>query len=163
MKTTSCVLAAVLCLVAYPSLATDASQRNLSNAINELFVLIGVDRQMSAGFDAMLPALDQLSSELKLTRSAKEELKGIYRSWFENDIDRMAIKRRYVQLYAAIYTEKEIHQLIDFYQSPIGQKFLKSSQVLMKEGVKIGMEEAAAKQYLLYQRLQPFIDVHKKH
>ena len=123
---------------------------------------MGIDQQMNAGFEAMLPLVEQQAARHNLTPSAKEELKGIYKDWFNNDIDRNGIKRKMVDLYIETFSEKEVNALIDFYQSPTGQKFLKESPRLTKLGARIGLEEARSKQYLLNQRLQPFFDVHAK-
>ena len=148
------------CLTTYPSYATDVSEQKSS--IVKLFSIMGVDQQMNAGFEAMLPIVDQQASQLNLSPSAKEELKNIYISWFNHDIDREEIKRKAIQLYAETFSEEEIRELIVFYQSSVGRKFLKETPRLTKMGARIGMEEARSKQYLLQQRLQPFMDVHAK-
>ena len=123
---------------------------------------MGMEQQMKSGYEAMLPLVDQQAAQLNLNPSAKEELKNIYRSWFNNDIDRKEINRKISKAYEDTFSEKEINELIAFYQSPVGRKFLEETPRLMKIGVRIGMEEARAKEYLLNQRLQPFLDVYSK-
>ncbi len=159
MKKLTCFVVLVLSFIAYPSYA-DSSKKNTS--IEKMFTIMGIDQQLNGGFEAMLPAVDQLASQLQLDVNANEELKNIYRSWFDNDIDRVAIKSKFVEIYAEVFNEKEINELIVFYQSPIGKKFLKKSPELMKLGAQIGMQEAQSKQHLLIERLQPFLDKHKK-
>ncbi len=106
----------------------------------------------------MLPMVDQVASQLQLNAQEKEQLKDIYREWFENDIDRKVIKEKMIKLYAANFTTEEINELNKFYSSPVGQKFLEKSPGLMKLGAQIGMEEAQRKQAKLMERLQPFLD-----
>lgn len=160
MRKLICFAILNLIFVAGPSCATAISEQNLS--IKKLFSIMGVDRQMNAGFEAMLPIIEQQAFQQNLTPSAKDELKEIYRNWFKYDINRKSIESSMIQLYADTFSEAEINELIIFYQSPVGRKFLAESPRLMKIGAKLGMEEARAKEYLLNQRLQTFFDVHAK-
>ena len=123
---------------------------------------MGMDKQLNGGFEAMLPMVDQIAAKLELNPEAKEELKNIYRDWFTTDIDRSLIKSKMVQVYANAFSKKEIDEVIIFYQTPLGQKFLKKSPELMKLGAQIGMKEGQAKQGLLLKRLEPFLKKHKK-
>ncbi|MCT8872167.1 hypothetical protein [Shewanella xiamenensis] len=56
--------------------------------IDEMFRVMSIDKQMAGGFEAMLPIVDQIATNYKLDNKAKEELKGIYRAWFNEDVDR---------------------------------------------------------------------------
>ena len=160
MKKLCCFVILNWSLITYPSFATEVPQQKSS--IQELFLIMGMEQQMKSGYEAMLPLVDQQAAQLNLNPSAKEELKNIYRSRFNNDIDRKEINRKISKAYEDTFSEKEINELIAFYQSPVGRKFLEETPRLMKIGVRIGMEEARAKEYLLNQRLQPFLDVYSK-
>ena len=122
-----------------------------------MFQLVGIERQMGGGFEAMLPIIDQMSSGLQLDAKEKEQLKNIYRDWFEKDLDRKAMKEGMVKLYAEAFTAEEINGLNKFYSSPIGQKFLEKTPELMRLGAQIGMEEAQKSQGKLMERLQPLL------
>lgn len=63
-------------------------------------------------------------------------------------------------LYVDAFTQQEIEGITKFFQTPIGQKYLKQSPELMKLGVKIGMDEAQSKQTQLLNRLKPFLEKH---
>lgn len=143
---------------------TSQDTRNpTSNAsVAKLFEIMDVDEQLSSGFEAMLPMLDQLSVEMKLNEEGRDELRQIYRAWFDEDIDRAATKERMVALYAQTFSKEEIEALIMFYKTPTGRKFLDKSPELMKLSVEIGMDEARSKQDLLIKRLEPFLKKHKK-
>jgi len=67
-----------------------------------------------------------------------------------------------ITLYAETFSEQEVHEIIAFYQTPIGQKFLEVSPDLVKQGAQIGMQEGIDKQPLLLERLEPFIAEHRK-
>jgi len=122
-----------------------------------MFQLMDIEGQLAGGFEAMLPIIDQMSSGLQLDAKEKEQLKNIYRDWFENDLDRKAMKEGMVKIYAEAFTAEEINGLNKFYSSPIGQKFLEKTPELMRLGAQIGMEEGQKKQGKLMERLQPLL------
>ena len=116
---------------------------------------------MTGGFEAMLPVIEQMASQLQLDDAAKEELKNIYRDWFKYDFDQQAILTKLVAVYSESFTDKEINELIAFYETPTGQKFLAKSPQLMQIGAQLGMQEGQLKQALLLERLQPFLAKHQ--
>ncbi|MFV8463757.1 DUF2059 domain-containing protein [Vibrio campbellii] len=129
----------------------------------KLLTVIEVDKQMLGGFEAMLPIVNQLANKLKLNAQETEELKGIYRDWFENDMDRVKMRIEMAKLYSNHFTMTEMKQIIDFYGTPVGKKLIQQSPELAKLGAKIGMEEAQNKQHLLIEKLTPFMEEHGAH
>jgi len=127
-----------------------------------MFQITGMDKQMTGGFEAMLPVVNQLSAQLQLNSEEAEELKTIYRDWFEHDVDRQLIIDKIIELYDEAFTIEEIQILTDFYKTPTGQKFIKQSPELMKAAAEVGMQEAQNKQCKLMERLQSFIEKRKK-
>ncbi|WP_373943094.1 DUF2059 domain-containing protein [Vibrio chagasii] len=126
----------------------------------KLLTVIEVDKQMLGGFEAMLPIVNQLANKLKLNAQETEELKGIYRDWFENDMDRVKMRIEMAKLYSNHFTMSEMKQIIDFYGTPVGKKLIQQSPELAKLGAQIGMEEAQNKQHLLIEKLTPFMEEH---
>ena len=129
--------------------------------LKKLFNITKIEDRMLGGFDAMLPVVNQLATQLHLNAEETVELKNIYRNWFKNDIDRTKITSALFELYAKTFTVKEINELIAFYKTPTGQKVLTESPKIMKEAAKIGMKEAQDKQSKLIERLRPFIKKHR--
>ncbi|MGJ8679425.1 DUF2059 domain-containing protein [Paraglaciecola sp.] len=128
--------------------------------IDKLFKVMSMEKQMEGGFEAMLPMIEQMTAKLKLDGAAKEELKGIFRAWFTEDLDRSKITNEIKKHYSESFSDEEITEITKFYQTPVGQKFLEKSTQLMKLGAQIGMQEAQAKQAQLMQRLSPFMMKH---
>jgi len=126
--------------------------------VDELFRVMSMDKQISGGFEAMLPVIDQMSARLKLDTQGNEELKNIFRTWFNEDVDLKSMEEKTKQLYSHNFTSDELHEVTKFYQSPTGQKFLEKSSQLMQAGVQIGMQETKAKEPQLMERLRPFIE-----
>ena len=115
---------------------------------------------MVGGFEAMLPIVNQLSAKLQLDRAETEELKNIYRDWFDNDFDKFYISTQIADVYADTFTHDEIKSMVEFYQTPVGQKLVEKSPELAKISARFGMEEAQRKQKELLERLGPFIEKH---
>jgi len=129
--------------------------------IDEMFRIMSMETQLTGGFEAMLPLIDQMSNRFKLDKEAKEELKEIFRTWFQEDIDQDKMLSEFKSLYKATFTDTEIVQITDFYKTPVGQKLVKQSPELVKIAAKMGMQEAQSKQSLLQERIKPFLKKHK--
>lgn len=126
------------------------------DAVDRLFKAMNMQEQFNSGFEAMLPMIDQMAIQYKLDAKGKEELKNIYREWFDKDIDRNLVMSKMRKIYADAFSDDEIEKIIKFYQTSTGQKLLKETPRLMQLGAQIGMQEAQSKQQQLKDRLDPF-------
>lgn len=127
----------------------------------KLLVTMKVDEQMLGGFESMLPIVNQLADNLRLNDEETDELKSIYRDWFNNDLDREGLKRQIAVVYAQTFTVDEMEDVIRFFESPTGQKLVERSPSLTQQGAQLGMNEAQTKQHLLLEKLTPFIEKHQ--
>jgi len=50
------------------------------------------------------------------------------------------VKEDYVKIYIAVFTEEEIRALINFYQSPIGQKLVSKQPELMEKSMELSQK-----------------------
>jgi hypothetical protein len=80
--------------------------------IDEMFRVMCMDKQMEGGFEAMLPMIEQMTVQFKLDNEGKEELKGIFRVWFNEDIDRSKITSEIKKQYSQTFTDTEIKEII---------------------------------------------------
>jgi len=128
--------------------------------IDEMFRVLSMDKQMEGGFEAMLPVIDQMAANFKLNAEGKNELKEVFRTWFNEDIDRAKIMSEIKKLYSDSFTDDEISKVTAFYQTPVGKKFLEKSTTLMQAGAQIGMQEAQSKQAQLMKRVKPLLEKH---
>ena len=129
-------------------------------AIDEMFDVMDMEAQMNGGFEAMLPVIDDMAARFNLDDAAKQELRGIYRVWFDKDIDRAMMMVKMKELYAKEFSKEEVEIITKFYQTEVGQKFMKKGPQLMQLGAQIGMAEAKRKEPRLLERLKPFFDKH---
>ena len=128
--------------------------------LDTLFEVMNIDKQLEAGFDAMLPIADQIATQYNLNADAKDELISVYRVWFEEDLDRSKVIGEMKQMYSNLFTEKEIKETIAFYRTPTGKRLLELTPQLTARGAQIGATEAQSKQAQLLARLQPFLEKH---
>ncbi len=127
-------------------------------AVDEMFRVMSMDKQMTGGFEAMLPVVDQMASNYKLDSKGKEELKGIFRAWYNEDIDRLKVISAIKKQYSQAFSDEEIKEITKFYKTPVGKKFLEKSPQLMQLGAQAGMQEAQIKQVKLMERVKPFME-----
>lgn len=123
--------------------------------IDKMFSVMVMDKQVKGGFEAMLPMIDQMVNKFKLNQEGKEEFKGIFRTWLDEDIDRLKMMDEMKKLYSESFTVDEIREITKFYQTPVGKKFLQKSTKSMKYGAQIGIQEA---QFKLTERIKPFLE-----
>ncbi|MDH6018480.1 DUF2059 domain-containing protein [Vibrio splendidus] len=150
----SLVLSVIICTFAQANTSVEFE------TAQKLLTAMDVDKQMSGGFDAMLPIVNQIAGKLELNSQETDQLKDLYKDWFENDIDRVKMRIEIAKLYSNQFTVTEMNQIIEFYDTPIGQKLIQKSPELAKLGAQIGMTEAQDKQQQLLERITPFIKEH---
>lgn len=131
-----------------------------SEPVDEMFEVMNMEEQMSGGAEAMLPLVDQMAARFNLDNKGKEELKDIFRTWFNEDIDRAKIIGEMKKVYKGAFTNSEMIKLTEFYQTPAGRKFLQKAPELMKIAAQLGMDEAAVKQPELMARIKLFLERH---
>ena len=143
------------CAFAAPVAAQEA-------AIDEMFRVMKMETQMTGGFEAMLPVVENMSAKLALNMEQEEELKEIFRTWFNEDFDKQKLVGEIKEIYTKSFSEEEIKEITRFYKTPVGKKFLELSPALMKEGARLGMLEGQQKQGKLRERIYPFLEKHGK-
>ncbi len=136
-----------------------SSEADIATA-ERLMHVMKVDNQMLGGFEAILPIVNQMAAQLNLSKAQTDELKDIYRAWFNNDIDRNAIKTQIATLYANTFSKNEMEDIIDFFETPTGQKLITKTPEITRLGAEIGMTAAQNSQQQLMDRLQPFLEKH---
>ncbi len=129
-----------------------------ADTVDDLFEVMDMQKQLTGGFEAMMPMIEQQAAQLQLDAEGKKELQAIFKTWFETDIDQEGMVNQMKQLYRDSFTDEELTEVIAFYNTAVGQKFIKQSPALMQEGARIGMLEAQNAQGKLMERLAPFFE-----
>lgn len=82
-----------------------------------------VTEQMRRHMRQAIPDTGQLSTEA--ARQYRETLDAELRELFTKTMSWERVQPEYVRLYASLYTEDELRQLVAFYESPVGQKTIR--------------------------------------
>lgn len=147
----SLILSLILLTLSMPSLAQKAP-------IDEMFRVMSIERQMIADFEATLPLIDQMTDQFELDAKGYDELREIFRVWFNEDIDHKKMINEFKKLYLQTFTDDEIREITHFYQTPVGKKFIEKSTELMKLSAQISMQESQSKQAQLMERIDNFLE-----
>jgi len=83
------------------------------------------ETMMEKQFDAL-----ELPSE---GREAAKALQKEMMEWLSGFLAWEQMKDTYVDIYVEVFTEDELNELIEFYQSPLGQKLLKKMPELLQK------------------------------
>jgi len=99
----------------------------------ELVQLMQFDKTMSAGIDRMLEMQIGQNAQLK---NIEPELRAFLTKYMSAAV----LKDDIVALYAREFSESELKDLVKFYRSPTGQKFINKQPLLMQQGMEIGQK-----------------------
>ncbi|HEX5726585.1 MAG TPA: DUF2059 domain-containing protein [Longimicrobiaceae bacterium] len=126
------VVAAVLALaLAGPAFAQPERSPSHLQAAGELVDLLKLERSMMAGIEMMLQAQTTANPEMAQFEDVMREFMARYLAWER-------IRPEFMALYAELYTEPELRQIITFYRSPIGQKMIDNEPQMMQRAGEIG-------------------------
>ena len=125
-------IAAIAILGATPALCADAAQPNArSEALaRKLFVEMHMDQMMGNMMHQMLPAM--IAQQRKANPNLSEHDAQIISEAVSESMDGLMQKviDRSIPLYATTFTEKELQDLVNFYDTPSGQAMLAKMPIL---------------------------------
>jgi hypothetical protein len=130
-------LAAVLCIVAPPSARAQAQSSAATDSekvrlIRQLLAKVRVTEQAIAVMEQQLPA----------QRAANPRVPAVFWDRFMEQARarRGELEDGYAALYDRHFSTAEIRQLLAFYDTPVGKRFLEVQPVLVREGIALGQE-----------------------
>lgn len=137
MKKTVCVL--LFCAVAI----TYGYSQTKQESIKELFRLMQQDSLVDRMFTSMTPAMfNQMNRQIKDSASIAHTKEAMKSTWeIVREISKRMINEDMVVSYDKYFSQNEINDLITFYKSPSGQKFIKVSPDIQKEMAMVMMQK----------------------
>ncbi len=93
--------------------------------------IVNSEEMINKSFDSMLQFMKQQSSK-DLTKEQQDEFSTFLMAETKNMAKR-ALSEFYPKVYDKYFTENEINELLKFYQSPTGQKFIKVTPDIQME------------------------------
>jgi hypothetical protein len=93
----------------------------------ELLGLFQVDKAMDGAFQQIVKMEEQMPSSKNLTPEEKAKRSKALQASLEESKKAFSwetIKPTFIQIYSEVFTEEELQGMIDFFKSPIGQKWI---------------------------------------
>ncbi|MBU8934360.1 MAG: DUF2059 domain-containing protein [candidate division Zixibacteria bacterium] len=95
-------------------------------------------------FDQMLTSMESMMEQqliaTDLTQEAKEASQAMQKEmmdWMSGFFSWEQLREQYADIYVEVFTEGELKELIEFYQSPIGQKFLSKMPDIIQKSMEL--------------------------
>ena len=88
--------------------------------------------------------IDQVLAEQVAENPSLGELKPVMKAFFEKHMSWAALKTEMAQIYAEQFTEEELKDITQFYQTPSGKKMARITPDLMAKGAMLGQEKVQA-------------------
>jgi len=99
----------------------------------ELMQLMEITEQLDSTQEQIGAFAEQMVDSQGLTQEEAEKAKRLARKSMDASFDAMIPwEEMFAEVYASVFTEPELQGIIDFYQSPVGQKFLEKQPELMQ-------------------------------
>jgi hypothetical protein len=110
----------------------------------EVLVLTAVDRMIEPAFrqveQMQLSQLRQMDLPEEAYSHAQTYIQRIYQI-MAREMRWDNIKEDYINLYVDVFSESELRELIRFYKTPLGQKLIEKTPLLMQRSMRIGQQK----------------------
>ena len=108
-----------------------------------LFEIMEMDKTMR---DTTNKLVDVQLNAFSISNADKAKVRPVLIKFFEKYMSYDSLKRDLAEVYLKYFTIKDIQELIKFYQTPTGRKFIKNQSVLMSEGADLGVKRVQSHQ-----------------
>jgi len=129
-----------------PALAQEGGATH-RDAVKQLLAVSHIREIMNQTIDAMLKQQVQESPQLV-------PYEKILSDFYREVLDWNTLEPEYTRLYMEVFTESEVREMTTFYQTPLGQKLLTKTPLLMTKSNELATRRVQAAMPQLMQRLQ---------
>ena len=102
------------------------------DAVVELLDVMDIEETIASSVDMMMDMMLQ---------GSPPELREVLDEFFAQYFTWELMLEKYVQVYAATYTEAETRELLTFFRTPVGAKTVEVTPLLMQKGAEIGQQQ----------------------
>ncbi|MGA9263898.1 MAG: DUF2059 domain-containing protein [Desulfobacterales bacterium] len=121
-----------------------ANSQTHRQAAEEVLRLTKVDKMLGPLVDQIQQVQIQQLQQMNLSReaySAAQRYLQRINDLVAREMQWQEIKNDYIGLYTDAFTEQELHQLIQFYSTPLGCKVVDKMPVLMEQSMQLGQKK----------------------
>ncbi len=112
---------------------------------------------MRAGFDMVVSNLIRNMEQHGLPQDGVDEIRGAVNKWYDSEINFDEIRPKLIDIYVQYFSADDLKQLLDFYQSPVGQKAIKNLPAVTSQVGAITQDYTKTKIPALNAALTPII------
>ena len=135
-------ITALAVLVLLPSALLAQTESHIE-AAKELLSVTNARASAEQGFDQVYPLLNSMSQDYPLSEEHRKSLVEDTQETMEfikRELNWSVLEPRLVKVYVDVYSEDELRGLIEFYKSPLGQKFIEKTPEIMKANAQMTLE-----------------------
>lgn len=142
-KMCAVILAAACASAGLLSAQEDDGRRKLAE---ELLSLMNVQENIEESFAAVKKMQVSQLKSMGLSGAASDRAQAMQEKIMDLIAEELSwgkLKDDYIDIYAATFEEEELKGLIEFYKSPVGQKFVGKNPELMKKTMEVTQKQLA--------------------
>jgi hypothetical protein len=112
-------------------------------AAQELLSVTNARESAEQAFDQVYPLFDSMSQDYPISDEHRKSLAEDTEETMEfikRELNWSVLEPRLVKVYVDIYSEDELRGLIEFYRSPLGQKFIEKTPEIMEANAQMTLE-----------------------
>src|SRR5262245_24287155 len=132
--------------------ATDSSSEKKDN-IRHLMTVMGAEKLAATVLDQYLQAMKPILAQASLNDEEVRKRLDRFSEIMSDEFKQVNLSTMYVELYDKYFTSDEIKGLIQFYESPIGKKYIEVLPAITQESMKRGMEVGSTVGQRAFERL----------
>lgn len=142
MKSLKIIMITVLFTLIF-SVGVSAKEDTFRTSVEKLLILMKLNHSMDQEFQQMKEMLQQQFQQMNIPQEQSALIDKYFTKLYnlikeEKIWDKL--KEDYIQIYMSVYTEKEVQELITFYESPIGQKMIEKTPVINQQVMTINQK-----------------------
>lgn len=147
MRRVCFLLVIILCMAMITRNDLNAQSNTHRDKTIKLFNMMELDKFFAEAIDKVRDVQEKQMPQLSSYRSKIKLFLDKYMSW-------KSLKEDFARIYMDVFTEKEIDDLLIFYETPTGKKAVKNLPVLMNKGMEVGQKRVQEHQKELEQMLR---------
>ena len=133
----------IVSLFACFAFSAQASDVTKVQKVNELLMVMDADNMIDEIYTQMFSMMQSMNKSLKL-KDSEQAMNKMFSDkmadMLKKELSWAKMKPGMISIYVKHYTEKEIDDMISFYESESGQSMLKKMPAVMKDSMQIGQQ-----------------------
>ncbi len=135
---TTIILGVIMLRVGY---ADDLTHRALAG---QLLTMMDIQKNMEQSFEMIKQMQAAQLQQVEVPPEKAEKVQSMTEQIMDMIAEEMSwdkLKDDYISIYVSTFTEEELKGIIEFYETPIGQKFIEKTPELMERSMEVSQKQ----------------------